>query len=675
MIKIFKPGSRLIIIFILTMIISGGILTWLSIISISNFRQLTEKKVVEEQLSVIDHVSKIFQQNLENVSLSFPTVIIKENKIDWSEIKNCDTLNFVENPFIINRSGAFLWPWFLEDPKAGAVKVPSVAYRQDFQLAEKNEFQDWDYRTAGFYYRASLEHASGKSDSAKSLNALARVHLKMENTGRAYDYYTHITSKYPSVLDDNGFPYVYYAILNFLKLNDSLFTSRIFTELESFLSGLTNGTIPLNNSTSEILDQISEWNNNSLRQDNNRILESDDYIQKIDKRLMFINRYNKIIGTAIERGVIREYPLLLGRFNVMNEISGEPGEIILIDPDLEYLPGFCIKLDQIWSETMNVNCCENTEFEYNIDLIIKEENSSQNTIALRTSAEFSSFFPAYAIRVGLKDENLVDIYVKRRSWTYGIALILLLGAMLLGILLILRDILREKRLSHLRSEFVSNVTHELKTPLTSIHLFAESVLLDRLNTESGKKEYLQIILNETERLKRIINNILDFSKKEGGKIEYKTEKVNVTYLISSALKDLNYWLVEKNFSVQTKLEENVIITADHDALKQVVINLLDNAIKYSGDNKEIHVRLVSDKDRIRIEFEDKGIGIPADQLEVIFEKFYRVNETMKDGVSGTGLGLTVVKEIIEAHHGELLVESKLNQGSIFTILLKRSAIE
>ncbi len=198
----------------------------------------------------------------------------------------------------------------------------------------------------------------------------------------------------------------------------------------------------------------------------------------------------------------------------------------------------------------------------------------------------SSYFPGYEIRVGLQDEKLIDTFVKKRRWTYGIALILLLGAMFMGILLILRDISRESHLSQLRSDFVSNVTHELKTPLTSIHLFAESVLLDRVQTVSGQKEYLQIILKETERLKRMINNILDFSKREKGKIGYKFEKVNVTELIFSALKDLNYWLVENDFTVHTELEDDVKVSADHDALKQVIINLLDNAIKYAACSRK-----------------------------------------------------------------------------------------
>ena len=170
----------------------------------------------------------------------------------------------------------------------------------------------------------------------------------------------------------------------------------------------------------------------------------------------------------------------------------------------------------------------------------------------------------------------------------------------------------------------------------------------------------------------MVMEMVPFSKKEKGKIEYKSEKVDVTALIRSALNDLNYWLEELGFTVHTELKEGVCVSGDPDALKQVVINLLDNAIKYSGTQKEINISMVLGKDKIRIEFSDKGIGIPESYLDKIFDKFYRVNDNRVEGISGTGLGLTVVKEIIEAHHGEILVVSELNKGSKFTVVLDRS---
>jgi len=241
--------------------------------------------------------------------------------------------------------------------------------------------------------------------------------------------------------------------------------------------------------------------------------------------------------------------------------------------------------------------------------------------------------------------------------------------MILGVFLIIKDIYREKYLSQLRSEFVSNVTHELKTPLTSIYMFAESILLDRVKTKSDQKEYLGIILKETERLKRLINNILDFSKREKGKLVYNFVEVNISELLKSAINDLDYWIIEKKFKVTTKIENDIIGYADPDALKQAIINLLTNAIKYSHQRKKIFVRLWENEKMIYIEVEDRGIGIPEDQLDQIFDKFYRIES--KDGLesTGTGLGLTVVKDILEAHKAKILVESKIGHGSKFTIVL------
>jgi len=668
--KYLDPGMRLIIVFILTVIVSGGILTYLSISNISNFKELTNKKISEEQEIIADRVSISFWNKLEEVSDRFTAQVMKEEKIDWEALKLSDSLELISKPYVLDREMEFLWPWYLEHSGI-TKKLSSTALPRKFRQAERIEFQTQDYQSAAVYYQASLRQSSNKSDSVMALNALGRVYLKMNNYDQAYTNYNRITSSYHSVLDHNGFPYVYYAVLNLLKFPDSSYRSTIYDEINSFLLQLKDGTIPLCISTEEVLAQIKNWSEESQL--------SDELLQKLKgnitmtmNRIQFIQSYGEVIRQSLAQGMSPDQSQRVGDFKNINGITDENDKIFLVVAGQEYSVGFVMELKEIWSSIMKSDYSEYTEFAYEIKLVERKGNDVTRSSESGVSTEFSSFVPEYMAWISLKDIDLVDTYVKRRSWTYGIALVLLLGAMFLGILLIMRDILREKYLSHLRSNFVSNVTHELKTPLTSIHLFAESVLLGRVETESGQKEYLQIILNETKRLKRMINNILDFSKKEQGRIDYKTEKVNVSELIVSALQELNYWLVEMNFTVHTELEEGVHMSGDYDSLKQVVINLLDNAIKYSGNQKEISIRLAAENNKIRIEFSDKGIGIPEDQLDSIFEKFFRVNDNMVDGIGGTGLGLTVVKEIVEAHQGEILVKSELKKGSIFTVLLNSS---
>jgi two-component system phosphate regulon sensor histidine kinase PhoR len=243
--------------------------------------------------------------------------------------------------------------------------------------------------------------------------------------------------------------------------------------------------------------------------------------------------------------------------------------------------------------------------------------------------------------------------------------------MFLGVVLILRDIAREKHLARLRSDFISNVTHELKTPLTSIRMYAESLMMGRVKSASVQKEYLSVVVNESERLKRMINNILEFSKMEKGKPEYHFVNSNLASILLAVINEMNYWLETEKFDVGTELDEKIYAEVDPEKIKQAIGNLLSNAIKYSTETKKISIRLFKETNHICIEVEDHGIGIPEDKLSRIFEEFYRIEQ--KENISGTGLGLTVVKEIIEAHKGKISVTSEIGKGSKFIIMLNQQA--
>jgi signal transduction histidine kinase len=167
----------------------------------------------------------------------------------------------------------------------------------------------------------------------------------------------------------------------------------------------------------------------------------------------------------------------------------------------------------------------------------------------------------------------------------------------------------------------------------------------------------------------MINNILEFSKMEKGKPEYHFVSSNLASIINASIHQFDYWFEKENFEVLAEMDENIFAEVDPEKMKQAISNLLSNALKYSTITKKIFIRLFKTSNNIHIEVEDQGIGIPENQLSQIFEKFYRVDQ--KENISGTGLGLTVVKEIIEAHKGKISVESKLGGGSKFSITLNR----
>jgi len=235
---------------------------------------------------------------------------------------------------------------------------------------------------------------------------------------------------------------------------------------------------------------------------------------------------------------------------------------------------------------------------------------------------------------------------------------------------------RLEELNQLKSEFVSSVSHELRTPLTSIRMFAETLLSRNLRSQKKRNEYLKIIQGESERLTRLINNILDFAKIERGVKQYTFAPTDVKAVLDDVMKSMEYQFEKLKFQVNVRLPRKVPeILADRDAVEEAVINLLSNAMKYSGKKRRIDVRLKVDADHVGIDVKDYGLGIPENEQSSIFDSFYRVREGEAKHVGGTGLGLALVKHIMDSHGGEVRVQSKLGKGSTFTLLfpIQRSA--
>jgi signal transduction histidine kinase len=277
-------------------------------------------------------------------------------------------------------------------------------------------------------------------------------------------------------------------------------------------------------------------------------------------------------------------------FRVVNSISTNNQEFFLINTNFDNPAGFLIDRNKLLDTVAKTDLQHGFEFDYKIEFpTIYNSNTTEDNLFYTT--QLNPLFPEQLIEIKPDDENLIKDLIKRRGWIYGIASVLLLVAMFLGVVLILRDISREKHLARLRSDFISNVTHELKTPLTSIRMYAESLMMGRVKSDSVQKEYLSIVVTETDRLKRMINNILEFSKMEKGKPEYHFVKSDLASILKSALQEMNYWLEKEGFDVVTELDDKIFANVDPEKMKQAIGNLLSNAIKYSTDAKKILVRL------------------------------------------------------------------------------------
>jgi signal transduction histidine kinase len=281
-----------------------------------------------------------------------------------------------------------------------------------------------------------------------------------------------------------------------------------------------------------------------------------------------------------------------------------------------------------------------------------------------------SAFPGLSIVFGTGAEEAYSKQWSLQRLFYFIALVVVLSVTLFGAYLLWRDVRREVRLAEMRSQFVSSVSHELKTPLTAIRMFAETLRLGRLQNRQTREEYIDTIVNESERLTRLLNNVLDFSKIEKGKKTYRPLPASLPEVIGAAARAMEYPLSQQGFKLNVEVEEDLPdVCVDRDALEQAVLNLLHNAMKYSGDSREIDLRLRKSGRLAVIQVIDRGVGIAAQERKKIFEKFYRVPSAENDRLPGTGLGLSLVKHIVAAHGGRVEVESAPGKGSTFSIFL------
>ncbi len=259
----------------------------------------------------------------------------------------------------------------------------------------------------------------------------------------------------------------------------------------------------------------------------------------------------------------------------------------------------------------------------------------------------------------------------RTNFAFNLSLTAMLSVLVVGGLgLLLRATSREMHLSEMKNDFVSNVSHELRTPLASIRVFGELMRLGKIRDLEKVRQYGHYIEAESRRLTQLINNILDFSCIESGRKAYVFESVDLAEVLHEMLDTWRIRLEHQGFVIDFEEPSDFpTVQADRDAVGQALFNLIDNAIKYSGDSKHIEVRLGHQDHQAVIEVVDQGIGISRSEQKHIFDRFHRVGSGLAHDVKGSGLGLALVQHIASAHGGRVTVSSQLGQGSTFALHL------
>jgi signal transduction histidine kinase len=259
--------------------------------------------------------------------------------------------------------------------------------------------------------------------------------------------------------------------------------------------------------------------------------------------------------------------------------------------------------------------------------------------------------------------------VNRNRWRTNLFFIILsMSLIFISLAIIYVAWQRDRQLRQLKEDFIGNVSHELKTPLSLIRMFSEILVTGRIKDENKKLDYFRIIHNESDRMSRLINNLLDFANLGRGVHSEHFEKINIAQLVVKALEAYRYEIQKDGFQVNLETHPDIPDSfADPNAITMAFLNLLDNSVKHSGDQKQIDVRVERTNGFVDLTVIDKGIGIPASEQQKIFDKFYRGSAPSVRRIRGSGIGLAITKHVAEMHGGKVMVESEPGKGSTFTL--------
>ena len=300
--------------------------------------------------------------------------------------------------------------------------------------------------------------------------------------------------------------------------------------------------------------------------------------------------------------------------------------------------------------------------------VVASDNQSEEPAAVRTN--FVSNFPDWTLEIFQPPPDLIRTFLFSRRGVYSYMFLLIAGILIFGLVLTIRSVSREMELARMKSDFVSTISHEFKSPLTSIRQLAEMLHSGRIPSEERRQKYYDVLLEQSERLTLLTDNILSLAKIEEGRKEYHFEPVDLSVLLREVVSSVRERTCHEGFEIVLETgKDGLTATIDREAVSQALANLLDNAVKYSGGSRRIEVRLSDDGEEAVVEVRDFGIGIPKDERDRVFDRFYRGGDELTRTVKGTGLGLSLVKEIADAHRGTVYVDSAPGKGSTFSIRL------
>ena len=696
-----KKQKRLIAIFFLTIFLPSVSLSIFGIRAIRNEKFRLEKQLENEHRRIADFFKTQIHSRFENIEVVLQNVAQYPSfaEKDIPSIRELLNNRLHDNPlieqiFILYRDENLSFPLFQpftgRRPPVSTMRLDN-SQQEKFKQAQECEFQRNDYRTAVSLYRELFSLSRDRNTRPLMLNHIARNLKKSGNYHQAIKNYQRIVDDYPESVTPSGRPLVltveFQIVDCYQKLGD--FQNAIKRALKLYGNILGNAWHVNEDQFKTYTSMVQEIITNLLDQNAATISETDyqDEYEQLKRRNdkkseqwqickdirqeIVPDLRRKLSGTEsnTQRSLrlsktIDNENFLISSVMIPDKTGKKPMGMLGIKMNNDYL------IDIVLNEIIDdIRSGEHTKFAISYLSGKKLFGDEEPRVGSpRISEYFVDNFPPWKIEVfrgSTGPLGIIEIYKSFYFWTILTLMIILI----FGDVLIVRTVAHEREVLKIKSDFVSSVSHELKTPLTSIKALTERLLEGKVKTPAKMKHYFSVISQDTDKLTRLVKNVLDFSKIEEGKKEYDFEETDVVAWIKQTVDNFRKDRMQERIQIHIQTDNEIPpLPIDQDGLSRSLNNLLDNALKFSPETKEVEIRVKSDEDTVFIQVKDRGIGIPQDELGKIFDKFYQGKNALRQSVKGTGLGLTLVKHAVEAHGGKISVESKMGEGTIFSLI-------
>jgi len=687
---------KAIIAFSGVMIFLSVMLTILAIREIEREKLVKEKEIKEEQERtarlLIDQVGAIVSDAEEKIKKSIrtdqilsPEIIIEQTRKTIAEVEIIDEI------FIIDEQGKLSFPamkpiYFLQEKGgfSGGQEI-EIAANPRFKRAETLEFRQKSCDQAAESYKKLLYETSDTASRAALLNCIGRCTIKCGKRLKALDAYRNLFKEYPDEMSPEGIPY---GLLAQYQIGSLCCKAGKNSEGAEAFIGLYGNIVDsrwplakarfyffrnkIRKTIESVLEEIRGTN------DHARLIKEWEKLEKLEEKKL--NRMNTLENLARRIAPLIEaknHPpgTLSGIFaHFCHDIEKELYMIIYTHIDDNVLLGMKIDIN-FFAENLLPSILDrlplNEEWQIQIgdefgDVVAGKDRRIKNKSLpiLLFSRSFEENFPPWKVNIFQNNPGEAKRELNLRNNIYFLFVAAIILAILLGGFLAIRVTAKELELARLKSEFVSTVSHDFRTPLTSLRYLAELLKRGRVKEEAKKQLYYETMTDEIDRLSRLVENILDFSKIEADMKEYRMEETDIGQVTRDVAAQFQKQTVGKKFILKTQIPEQMPrVSADKEAVSRALFNMLDNAFKYRGQSESAILRAWSDQEHVFFEVEDKGIGISKEEQKKVFDRFYRTDGAYDGKIRGSGIGLGVVAHIIKVHKGEVRLESEPGKGT------------